>query len=151
MSVKRRLLGVDFGTVRVGLAVSDQGHLISSQLETYHRQNEEQDRRHFQKLVDDEDIGLIILGLPVHLNGHEGEKARQARQFGSWLEKTTHLPVVYWDERFTSLEAENFLLSAGLTNKKRKSRRDQLAAQILLQSYIEAGCPENPTIGPLDE
>ncbi|HMC88315.1 MAG TPA: Holliday junction resolvase RuvX, partial [Gemmataceae bacterium] len=90
-------------------------------------------------------------GLPVHLSGHEGQKAQEARRFGKWLGETTGLPVIFWDERFTTVEAEQALLSAGLTKKRRQARRDRVAAQILLQSYLDAGCPGEQASRPLDE
>jgi putative Holliday junction resolvase len=89
--------------------------------------------------------------LPVHLSGHEGAKAAEARAFGKWLAEATGLPVAFFDERFTTVEAENFLLAAGLTNKRRKERRDRVAAQILLQSYLDAGCPAEESAGPLQD
>jgi putative Holliday junction resolvase len=142
---------VDFGTVRIGLAVCDADRRIASPLETYHRKNEEVDRKFFQALAEDEEIGGIVVGLPVHMSGDEGGKAREARQLGEWLNKITQLPVKYWDERFTSAEAEQFLQMAGLTKKKRKERIDRVAAQILLQAYLDAGCPEKPEIGAMDK
>ena len=81
----------------------------------------------------------------------EGPKAREARAFGQWLAGVTGLPVVFWDERFSSVEAEDFLLTAGLTSKRRKARRDRVAAQILLQSYLDAGCPGEQPLKPLDD
>ena len=78
-----------------------------------------------------------MVGLPLHNDGREGEQAIAVRAFGQWLAATTGLPVAYFDERFTTVEAEGLLLSAGLTNKRRKARRDRVAAQILLQSYLE--------------
>ena len=74
--------------------------------------------------------------------GYEGEQAKAARKFGAWLQEATGLPCVFYDERFTSFEAESSLLEAGLTKKKRKARRDRVAAQILLQTYLGAGCPQ---------
>jgi putative Holliday junction resolvase len=94
-------------------------------------------------LVENENIGLIVVGLPIHLSGQEGEKAKEAREFGQWLGNVTGLTIVFWDERFTTVEAEGHLLSAGLTRKARRDRRDRVAAQILLQSYLDAGCPES--------
>ena len=151
MKTRTRLLGVDYGTVRVGLAVCDTDRIIASPLDTYQRQDEERDRKYFQHLVEEEEIAAIVLGLPIHLSGNEGQKAREARQFGAWLAEITKLPVTFWDERFTSHEAEQHLLMAGLTKKKRKHRLDRVAAQIMLQSYLEAGCPEKPVIGSLEE
>ncbi len=145
-----RLLGVDFGTVRIGLAVSDTDRRLASPLTTYRRKDADSDRQFFRALVQREEIVGMVLGLPVHLSGHEGEKARQARAFGQWLTAATGLPVEFWDERFTTSEAEQHLLDAGLTSKRRKERRDRVAAQIILQTYLEAGCPRDQAIGPLD-
>jgi putative Holliday junction resolvase len=147
---RTRLLGIDFGTVRVGLAVSDAERRIASPLAQYRRGSRDQDERFFKRIVEQEDVGSCVLGLPIHLSGEEGPKAKQARAFGTWLGQITGLEITYWDERFTSVEAENALLSAGLTNKKRKERRDQVAAQILLQCYLDAGCPPSSFTGPLD-
>jgi putative holliday junction resolvase len=146
---RTRLLAVDYGTVRVGLAVSDAERRIASPLTTYERRGREGDERYFRKLVEEEEVGRIVVGLPVHADGSEGQKAAEARKFGAFLAGVTGLPVTYFDERFTTVEAEGFLLAAGLTNKRRKARRDRVAAQILLQSYLEAGCPEESTPGPL--
>lgn len=149
-SSRERLLGVDPGTVRIGLAVSDPERRIASPLTTYTRRDPARDAAFFRRLVSDENIGTIVVGLPVHLEGREGQKAAEARVLGKWLAELTGCRVLFWDERFTTLEAENALLSAGLTRKKRKHRRDRVAAQILLQSYLDAGCPETPEIGGLD-
>jgi len=138
-----RLLGVDHGSVRIGLAVTDPDRRIASPLATYERKGREPDAAYFKKLVENENIGLIVVGLPIHLSGQEGEKAKEAREFGQWLGNVTGLAVVFWDERFTTVEAEGHLLSAGLTRKRRRDRRDRVAAQILLQTYLEAGCPES--------
>jgi putative Holliday junction resolvase len=150
VSERRRLLGVDYGTVRIGLAVSDPERRIASPLATYTRRGREPDARYFRELVKEEEVAAAVVGLPVHLSGHEGQKAAEARQFGKWLTETTGVPVTFFDERFTSVEAEGFLLEAGLTNKRRKQRRDRVAAQILLQAYLEAGCPPEQAAGPLE-
>jgi putative Holliday junction resolvase len=87
----------------------------------------------------------------VHLDGREGQKAKEARAFGTWLGGVTGLAVVYFDERFSTAQAEAALWDAGLTHQKRKERRDRVAAQIFLQAYLDAGCPADPQAGPLDE
>jgi len=138
VTAKTRLLGVDYGTVRVGLAVTDPERIIASPLATYHRRDAEKDAAFFRDLVRKEEIVGLVVGLPLHLSGDEGEKAVEARAFGTWLSEVTGLPVVFWDERFTTRDAEEHLRSAGLTHQRRKDRRDRVAAQILLQSYIEA-------------
>lgn len=141
MSERGRLLGVDFGTVRVGLAVCDTERIIASPLATYERRNQILDAEYFRKLVETEQVVGLVVGLPVHMSGDEGQKAKEARAFGDWLAEATILPVVYWDERFTTKTAESHLREAGLTHQRRKERRDKVAAQLILQDYIEAGCP----------
>jgi putative holliday junction resolvase len=150
VSAATRLLGVDYGDVRVGLALSDPERKIAFPLATYERQGRERAAEHFRALVREEQVGALVVGLPVHLDGREGVKAAAARAFGLWLGEVTGLPVAYWDERFTTVEAEAALWAAGLTHKKRKARRDRVAAQILLQAYLDAGCPEGTEAGPLD-
>jgi putative Holliday junction resolvase len=151
VSDRTRLLGIDYGAVRVGLAISDAGRLIASPLTTYSRRGLEQDVAWFRALVEREEIGGLVIGLPVHLDGREGQKAVEARAFGRWLAEVTGLPLVFWDERFTTVEAEAHLSAAGLTARRRKSRRDRVAAQILLQSYLDAGCPGEQAVRPLDD
>ncbi len=94
-----------------------------------------------------EEIGGLVVGLPIHLDGREGVKAGEARAFGAWLSAQTGLTVVFYDERFTTVQAESALWQAGLTHKRRKERRDKVAAQMLLQAYLDAGCP--PESAPL--
>ncbi len=149
MSGHTRLLGVDYGTVRVGLSISDAERRLASPLAVRARATPERDAVYFRALVEEEQVGGLVIGLPVHLNGREGQKAREARAFGTWLAEKTGLPFVFWDERFSTVEAESALWQAGLTHKQRKARRDRVAAQILLQAYLDAGCPEGSTPGPL--
>jgi putative holliday junction resolvase len=146
-----RLAGIDFGTVRIGVAVTDREQKFASPLANYTRRGEVADAAYFQRLVGDEQIVAFVVGLPVHLDGRESEKSSQARQFGVWLQEKTGLPVVFFDERFTTVEAEQMLSAAEFTKKQRKLRLDKLAAQILLASFLELGKPVNqPPLG-LDE
>lgn len=144
-----RLLGIDFGARRVGVAVCDPDRRIASPWATYERQTEAKDAEYFRSLVASENIVEIIVGLPVHTSGEEGVKAGEARTYGTWLQNVVGRPVRYWDERFTTVHAESALWSAGLTHKKRKERRDRVAAQMMLQSYLDAGCPDHDGAGPL--
>jgi putative holliday junction resolvase len=146
-----RLLGIDHGKVRVGLAVSDADRRIASPWQSYTRRDREQDARYFKALAEKEAIVQLVVGLPVHLSGQEGEQAGLARKFGNWLSQQTGLPCVFWDERFSTSQAESALWEAGLTHKQRKGRRDRVAAQIFLQHYLDAGCPHETTPGALDE
>jgi putative Holliday junction resolvase len=150
VSAATRLLGVDYGSVRVGLAISDPERRIASPLVTYTRRDAAQDARWIKRLVAEEEVGSLVVGLPVHCDGREGQKAREVRAFGRWLQEATGLPVTFWDERFTTTEAESALWGAGLTHKRRRQRRDQVAAQILLQGYLDAGCPPESAPAALD-
>ena len=151
MKAKGRLLGVDYGTVRIGLAVSDPDRIIASPLATYTRRDPEPDANYFRELVQSESIVGLVVGLPVHLSSREGQKATEARQFGDWLAKVTGKPLVFYDERFTTVQAESELWQAGLTHKRRKDRRDRVAAQMLLQAYLNAGCPPEEPPRALDD
>jgi putative Holliday junction resolvase len=142
---------VDYGQVRVGLAVSDSERRIASPLTTYQRRDAVKDAGFFRELVVSEEIAEFVVGLPLHLDGREGQKAHEARAFGKWLAETTGLPVILWDERFSTVQAESALWEAGLTHKRRKARRDRVAAQIFLQAYLDAGCPGEQPSRALDE
>ncbi len=135
-----RIAGIDFGTVRIGVAVSDPDRILASPYETYVRKSPGKDDEYFQRLVAEERIVRFVVGLPLHLSGDVSEKAKEALEFGKRLEATTGIPVDYFDERFTSVEAERILRSAKLTDKQRKERRDKIAAQILLSAYLDSGC-----------
>lgn len=136
--MKGRLLGVDFGTVRVGLAVSDADRILASPLATYTRRGADVDAAYFRKVIVAEEIVGLVVGLPLHTDGREGVKAVEVREFGKWLGEVTALPVEYADERFTTVFAESALWNAGLTHKKRKDRRDRVAAQMLLQAHLDS-------------
>jgi putative pre-16S rRNA nuclease len=150
VSGKGRLLGVDYGTVRIGLAVSDADRIIASPLATCERRDADKDAAYFRDLIAKEQVVGLVVGLPVHLSGREGTKATEARAYGAWLKQISELPVVFADERFTTVEAEDALWDAGLTHKKRKGRRDRVAAQIMLQAYLDAGCPDEVEVRALD-
>ena len=136
---KGRVAGIDYGHVRIGIAISDRDRTIASPLENYTRRSLEQDAQRFRRLAADEGVTLFVVGLPIHLDGGESAKSREARQFGAWLGETTGVPVEFFDERFTSHEAEQLLLAVDMTRKSRKKRMDMLAAQIMLSAYIERG------------
>ncbi len=138
---KGRLLGIDFGTVRVGLAVSDRDRILASPLTTYRRKSDSEDAAYFKKTIADSQAVALVVGLPLHSDGQESDISREARSFGDWLHRTTSLPVVFWDERFTTDRAEEALLSAKLSPRERKELRDRIAAQMILQAYLDAGCP----------
>ena len=133
-----RLAGIDFGTVRIGIAVSDPAHTLASPYENYTRRDAAGDARYFQRLVAEEDIVGFVIGLPIHTTGRESEKSREVHQFGQWLSELTQRRVCFYDERFTTREATFLLEEAQLTKKKRKRRLDMLAAQLLLTAFLES-------------
>ena len=132
-----RLLGLDFGTVRIGVAISTPEQTIASPMEIYTRRSERLDTTYFQSLVKENRVVGAVVGLPMHVSGEEGTSAQLAREFGAWFTSITNLPVTYWDERYTSSVAADILRDAGVARSKRKQRLDMLAAQILLQSYLD--------------
>lgn len=150
-TIPGRVAGIDYGTVRIGIAISDPQRTLASPYENYTRRGPEQDARRFRRLVEEERVTLLVVGLPVHCDGRESQKSREVRQFGQWLTEITGVPVEYFDERFTSVEAEQFLLDAQLTSKRRKARLDMLAAQILLSAYLESHGKSSPAPGSLDD
>jgi putative Holliday junction resolvase len=134
-----RIAGIDFGTVRIGIALADSDVRIASPFANYTRRTPQLDAEYFENLVKFEHVELFVVGLPVHLHGGESPKSTEARAFGKWLADVTGLPVEYFDERFTTSEADELLTAAKLTKKQRQARRDQLAAQIMLTAYLESG------------
>jgi putative Holliday junction resolvase len=145
-----RIAGIDYGTVRIGIATADLEVGIAGPYENYNRRNEKLDAQYFLELAQQERIARFVVGLPVHLSGNESQKSREAREFGTWLEKLTGVPIDYFDERYTSAEAERILGDAQLTKKKRRARLDQLAAQIMLTAYLEAGAKGQDDPGGID-
>jgi putative Holliday junction resolvase len=136
---KGRIAAVDYGTARIGVAIADSEAPIATPLVNYTRRTAALDAAFFVDLARREAIVRFVVGLPVHLDGRESQKSREARQFGGWLSALTGVEVVYFDERFTSSEALETLSAAKLTKKKRRARLDMLAAQILLTAYLERG------------
>jgi putative Holliday junction resolvase len=133
-----RLAGIDYGSVRIGVAISDPGRTIASPHANYTRHDERRDAQFFQNLVSEDDVVGFVIGLPLHTSGQESNKSREARQFALWLADVTGRPTCFHDERFTTREATYLLGEAQLTKKKRKRRLDMVAAQLLLAAFLES-------------
>jgi putative Holliday junction resolvase len=133
-------LGIDYGQRRVGLAVSDALGLTAQPLDTFHRRSDAALIEHVRSLVAEREVTKIIVGLPVNMDGTYGPKADEARRLADHLRSALGLPVELWDERLTSWQAEQCLSEAGLPRKKQREsgKIDRVAAQLLLQSYLEA-------------
>jgi len=146
-----RLAGVDYGTKRIGIAICDPDQRLASPFENYTRRTPQLDSARFQLLAKEERLVGFVVGLPLHTTGNESQKSTEARQFADWLRELTGLPVQLFDERFTSSQAEQYLLAAEMTKKRRKERLDMLAAQILLASFIESPTREVDRLGIDDQ
>ena len=138
-----RILGLDFGTRRVGAALSDPGRTIAFPLEVYDRRGPEPMRSTIASSCTKTTSSGSSSACRCTPAAARARLARVTATFGDWLAGVTGLPVFYFDERYTTVEAEHRLIDAGLTRQKRKALRDKLAAQIMLQSYLDAGCPES--------
>ncbi len=150
-AVPGRIAGIDYGRTRLGIAITDPERRLASPYENYQRRGQRQDAARFRRLVREEGVTLFVVGLPVHLDGRESQQSQEARHFGAWLAGVTGVPVEFFDERFTTVEAEQHLRQARLTHKRRKARRDMLAAQIMLAAFLESRNPRRSADAPLDD
>lgn len=133
-----RILALDHGTKRIGVALSDEMGWIAQPLETYERRSLEADVAYIRRLVDQHEVAEVVMGLPLRLSGRVGPEAEQVQMFIETLERALPVPVVAWDERLTTKAAEQFLIEGNVSRKKRKGAVDRVAAALLLQSYLEA-------------
>lgn len=132
-----RKMGIDFGQVRIGIALSDPLCIIASPYETYKRTTLEKDIEHILNLVKTQNVDTVVFGLPYQPDGTEGKTAAMVREFANELKKLSNVNIVFEDERLSSVEAEEILLSANVRREDRKMLIDKIAAQIILQQYIE--------------
>ncbi|HIV01371.1 MAG TPA: Holliday junction resolvase RuvX [Candidatus Caccopulliclostridium gallistercoris] len=135
-----RIMGIDYGKVRIGIALTDLLKTIASPYEVYKSVSLQKDVEYFVKLVKEKEVEKIVLGLPLNMDGSEGERAKRTRIFGEMLEKACSVPVVYQDERLSSVEAENYLLDGDVRRDKRKNLIDKVAATIILEDYLRTIC-----------
>ena len=136
---KKAILGIDYGSKRMGLAVSDLLCTIASAYKILYRKKLEQDLVELEKIIKEKEIGAIVMGLPLQMNGEEGSMATEVRRFAEVLEKRFALPVLLWDERLSSSAAENFLIKeVDLSRKKRAKILDASAAAYILQGALDA-------------
>lgn len=133
-----RIMGIDYGRSRIGLSLSDPTGTVAQPLDVLSHGPRTQDE--IAKLATANGVGMIVVGLPLNMNGEEGAMAREARDFARELHKVTGLPVEMFDERLTSWEAHEIMKEAGLTRKKRSRLVDKLSAVIILQRYLDKRC-----------
>jgi len=132
------LLGIDFGTKRIGVAYCDALQLVATPLHNYRRGSLNDDEQFFQAVIRDYQIVGAVVGLPVHISGDESRKSRQAREFAAWLTRRTSLPVQFQDERYSSVQADAQMSAAGLSEKRRKNSIDMVAARIILDDFLQS-------------
>jgi len=135
-----RAIGIDFGTVRIGISVSDEGKRIARPLSVIRRgKTDAETVQTILVLISPlEPIDLIVIGLPLLLSGQVGEMALKAKEFGAFLEQALTRKVIFWDERLTTTQVERLLKDAGLNRKKRAENADTMAATVILQNYLDS-------------
>lgn len=137
-NVRGRILALDFGSRRIGVAVSDPLGITAQQLPAIRREGDRKDIEAIARTAGEYGVETVVIGLPMHSDGSEGTQAARARAFGEKVRERLGLPVVPWDERMTTAQAERYLIDAGVRREKRKEVRDSLAAALLLQSALDA-------------
>lgn len=137
--MQKRKIALDVGDVRIGVAVSDVLGICANPRETYVRKGKtpEEDAAYFTAYAKKEDADAFVLGLPINMDGTEGPRCEVTREFGDLLTATSGLPVIYVDERLTTVAAERLLIEADVRREKRKTVIDKIAATIILQSYLD--------------
>jgi putative holliday junction resolvase len=143
--VSTRILALDLGKKRIGMAVSDELGITAQGLPTLERRNKRTDFAALSALVKEKNVRQIVLGLPLRMSGEEGTQADWVRAFAEELKGHINIPIAFRDERWTSKEAERVLMGSGVRQEDRKPAIDRLSAVILLQDYLDSGArPELP-------
>ena len=132
-----RVLGLDYGSKRIGAAVSDPLGFTAQPLPPIVRSGDKKDIEELGRRTAELGITYIVLGLPLLMNGEEGPAAARAREFGARIETSLNMPVVMWDERLTTVQAERHLIDSNMSRERRKKLRDSLSAMFLLQSVLD--------------
>lgn len=133
-----KIMALDLGDSRIGVAFSDIMNIIANGYETYNRVSPDKDFEHICNLIKEFKVELIIIGLPINMDGTQGERVLLAKQFGEQLQKLVpDISIKYIDERMTTISAEKVLLQADVSREKRKKVIDKIAATIILQSYLD--------------
>ena len=139
--IQSRVLALDLGKKRIGMALSDELGVTAQGLETLERTNIREDLARISQLAAEKSVSLILMGNPLHMSGREGRQAEYARDFGQRLRAASGIPVEFWDERLTTVAAQRVLRESGISIEKRAKAVDRLAAVILLESYLDSRNP----------
>lgn len=135
---KGRILALDVGKKRIGLAISDALGISAQGLPTFQRTRIRDDLRLLAELAREREVALFLIGRPLHMSGEESKQSTYTAEFADRLKQATGIPIVYWDERLTSAEAARVLREGNASIEQRKAAIDKLAAVLLLESYLEA-------------
>lgn len=130
-------MGIDFGKARIGIALSDPLGIIASPYQTYKRVSFEKDLEFLKSLIKEKNVDTVVFGLPLQMDGQEGQIAQDTRSFAETVANLTNVNIVFVDERLTSVEAEEILIKANVRREERKMLIDKIAAQIILEQYLE--------------
>ncbi|UCD70569.1 MAG: Holliday junction resolvase RuvX [Syntrophobacterales bacterium] len=133
-----RILGLDVGIKRIGIAISDELGWTAQGIKTLHRHNGERDVREIRDIVREYEVEKIVVGLPRNMNGSLGPQAEMALGFVQELSEILGVPIITWDERLSTVEATRLFIKADLSRKKRKGKVDMTAAILILQSYLDS-------------
>ncbi|MFI5358512.1 MAG: Holliday junction resolvase RuvX [Halanaerobiales bacterium] len=133
-----RYMGLDFGDKTIGIAISDALGWTAQPKAVIRRRNLTDDFAILKEYIEKYDVQEIIVGLPINMDGTEGIRVKRTEEFVNFLRKRVDIPVQVWDERLTTKQAENILLEADLSRRRRKEVIDQIAASIILQNYLDA-------------
>ena len=136
-----RLLWIDYGDKRMGFAISTPGQTISSAIENYSRRTSALDLKQIKHWCEEYLVKGIVIGLPIHMNGLESPKSTQCRRFAAWLYEQIGLPIAMHDERCTTSVVIDHLIELDVSRKQRKKKLDMLAAQVVLESYLNSRLP----------
>ncbi|MCC2240883.1 Holliday junction resolvase RuvX [Roseburia sp. CLA-AA-H204] len=135
-----RIIGLDFGSKNVGVAVSDELLITAQGIEIVRRKSENKLRQtlaRIEELIKEYNVEKIVLGFPKNMNNSEGERCEKTLEFKEMLERRTGLTVELWDERLTTVAADNLMMEAGIRRENRKEYVDQIAASFILQGYLD--------------
>ncbi|MFH1552148.1 MAG: Holliday junction resolvase RuvX [Candidatus Omnitrophota bacterium] len=133
-----RIMGLDIGTKNIGVALSDETGILAQGKEVITRTSNRKTLARIREILDEFKVVEIVVGLPINMNGTMGERAEDSTRFADMLKEETHLPVKLWDERLSTKEAESIMIKGSVRREKRKKLVDKLAAQIILQGYLDS-------------
>ena len=133
-----KLLSLDLGEKRIGIGLSDALRIVAQPYDVFPRTSRKADFDYVRQIVERENVGQIVVGLPITMSGEEGAMAQWARDYGTDLGHTLNIPVTFWDESLTSMQAERSMREYGMSRKQMKKKVDAVAAALILQSYLES-------------